>query len=210
MSIQPTPCVAWELKPPAHGDINCTPKPDGYECIATCGAGYRFTDGQQALTYTCQNTEPRTSWLPSRVVPDCVSENTRESTYDVVAKLIYKAQSAEIPTTCIDKYVANVEQQYPSLGQVLTESCSVGGVNVDVNFKPTMVGEINGNTFELIYTMMVDPSISQPRIYELCGQTHSLIYDLTIPSTNEVINSLIKVNVGEECPTLTASDIAAL
>ena len=80
VAIQPTPCVAWELKPPANGDMNCVPRSDGYECTATCGAGFRFTDGQQQLTYSCQNTEPRSDWTPSRVVPDCVTENTREST----------------------------------------------------------------------------------------------------------------------------------
>ena len=203
VAIQPTPCVAWELKPPANGDINCVGRPDGYECTATCGPGFRFTDGQQQLTYSCQNTEPKSDWTPSRVVPDCVTENTRESTYDVVATMTYKTQSAEVPSECYDQYIANVEQNYEALSQVLTRRCSAGGVNIQVNFKKTMIGDVRGNNLDLIYTMMVDPSISQPRIYELCGQTHSLIFDLTI-GTNEVIEALTKVDVGEQCPTLTA------
>ena len=208
VSIQPTPCVAWELKPPAHGDINCGPRADGvagYECLATCGSGYRFTDGQESLTFVCKNSEPKSDWAPSRVVPDCVSENTVESTYDVVATMSYNAQSAEIPTNCIDQYIEVVERSYDDLAQVLTDRCSAGGVKIDVNFKETSVGEVRGNTLQLIYTMMVDPSISQPRIYELCGQTHSILFDLQISSTNNVIDSLIKLNAGDECPTLTAT-----
>ena len=58
--------------------------------------------------------------------------------------------------------------------QGLSESCSAGGVKIDVDFKKTMVGDIRGNTLELIYTMMVDPSISQPRIYDICGQVTNI------------------------------------
>ena len=135
-----------------------------------------------------------------------MSENTVGSTYDVVNTMTYKAQSAEIPPECIDQYMGVVEQSYDSLSSVLTDRCSAGGVKIVVTFKKTMVGEVRGNSLQLIYTMMVDPSISQPRIYDLCGQTHSLIFDLTIPSTNKVIESLIKVNAGEQCPTLTAAN----
>lgn len=204
VTIQPQTCVAWELKPPAHGEINCTPRPDGYDCVATCNNGYRFTDGQQSLTYSCQTEPVKTSWSPSRVVPDCVSENTRESTYDVVATLKYQAQSAEIPTTCIDRYIEYVEQSYESLGQILTSRCSASGVPIDVKFKKTLVGDVRANNIDLIYTMMVDPTISQPRIYELCGQTHSLIFDLTLSTGSDIISNIVKVNGGDECPTLTA------
>ena len=206
VSIQPTPCVAWELKPPAHGDIQCDDTPGGYTCIATCNEGYRFTDGQQQLTYSCSSTEPRTSWNPSRVVPDCVTENTVESTYDVVSTISYKSQSAEIPTECIDQYIEVVEKNYEQMSQDLSDRCSAGGVSINVNFKKTTAGEARGNSLDLIYTMMVDPSISQPRIYDICGQVHALIFDLSIASTNEVIDSLLKVDAGDQCPSLTAHD----
>ena len=83
--------------------------------------------------------------------------------------------------------------------------CSAGGVDIQVNFKNTMVGDSRGNSLDLVYTMMVDPSISQPRIYDLCGQTHALIFDLSIASTNEVIDTLLRLEA-ENCPTLTAQD----
>ena len=53
---------------------------------------------------------------------------------------------------------------------------------------------------------MVSPSFSQPRIYDLCGQTHSLIFDLSIPSTNKVIENLLEISASEQCPSLSASD----
>jgi len=207
VSIQPTRCVAWELKPPAHGDINCQPANGGFECVATCGQGYRFTDGSEQLYYSCQSGPNATPWSPSRVVPDCVTVDTRESTYDVVATMTYKAQSAEIPSSCIDSYKETVANSFPDLSEVLTGRCSAGGVSIDVNFKPTMVGEVIGNSIELLYTMMVAPSVTQPRIFDLCGQTHDLIFDLSISQTNEVINQLIKVVSADiQCPTLTAVD----
>ena len=207
VSIQPTPCVAWELKPPAHGDLDCSARPDGYTCIATCSQGYRFTDGQEQLTYSCSNTNPATSsWSPSRVVPDCVSENTVESTYDVVATINYRAQSAEIPAGCVSEYTGEVEKYYEQMSQDLTDRCSAGGVDINVKFKKTIVGSTRGNSLDLVYTMMVDPSISQPRIYDLCGQTHALIFDLSIASTNEVISPLLKLEAGDNCPSLTAQD----
>ena len=141
------------------------------------------------------------------MVPDCVTVDTRESTYDVVATMTYKSQSAEIPTSCVESYKETVANSFPDLSQVLTGRCSAGGVSIDVNFKPTMVGEVIGNSIELLYTMMVAPSVTQPRIFDLCGQTHDLIFDLSISQTNEVINQLIKVVSADiQCPTLTAVD----
>ena len=61
-----------------------------------------------------------------------------------------------------------------------------------MNFKPTVVGEVHGNSIQFLYTMMVDPSIFQPRIFDICGQTHDLIFDLSIAQTNKVIQPIIK------------------
>lgn len=72
MSVQATPCVDWELKPPVNGAINCLPGDKGLQCIATCNPGYRFTDGEPVKTFSCDNRKP---WSPTGVVPDCVSES---------------------------------------------------------------------------------------------------------------------------------------
>lgn len=72
VSVQATPCVDWELKPPANGGIKCVPGDKGLQCIATCKAGYRFTDGSPVKTFGCDVNK---RWVPSSMVPDCVSES---------------------------------------------------------------------------------------------------------------------------------------
>lgn len=73
VAVQPSTCVAWSLESPSNGLVNCLPSEDrnGYRCLATCSAGFRFTDGEQAKTFTCIRGE---QWLPTRIVPDCVPE----------------------------------------------------------------------------------------------------------------------------------------
>lgn len=71
--IQATPCVDWELKPPANGGLKCLPSDKGLQCIATCKTGYRFTDGSSTKTFGCEINKKL--WTPSSVVPDCVSES---------------------------------------------------------------------------------------------------------------------------------------
>lgn len=70
--MQATPCVDWELQPPANGALNCLPNERGLQCIATCKPGYRFTDGEPVKTFGC---ETKKLWTPTSVVPDCVSES---------------------------------------------------------------------------------------------------------------------------------------
>lgn len=72
VSVQATPCVDWELKPPNNGALNCLPGDKGLQCIATCNPGYRFTDGEPVKTFAC---DAKTPWTPTSVVPDCVSES---------------------------------------------------------------------------------------------------------------------------------------
>ncbi len=50
-------------------------------------------------------------WSPSGVVPDCVSEDTTLSTYDVAVTITYRGGNGEvIPDHCPDVYVLQVEQ----------------------------------------------------------------------------------------------------
>lgn len=44
VSVQATPCVDWELKPPTNGALNCLPGERGLQCIATCKPGFRCVD----------------------------------------------------------------------------------------------------------------------------------------------------------------------
>lgn len=72
VSVQATPCVDWELKPPANGELKCVPGDKGLQCSATCKNGFRFTDGATVKKFTCDVVK---HWSPSSVVPDCVSES---------------------------------------------------------------------------------------------------------------------------------------
>lgn len=122
VSIKPQPCVDWELEAPTFGEIACLPRGDGYECIATCENGFRFTDGVSQKTFTCSQNS---TWAPTSVVPDCVSEDTTLSTYDVEAKINYRAEGAVAPG-CEREYVGYVEQFHEGLSQSMTERCSAG------------------------------------------------------------------------------------
>ena len=55
--------------------------------------------------------------------------------------------------------------------------------------------------------MMISPALPQPRFYDLCGQTHDLIFDLSIQTTNEIIADILTIpspSGTEECPPLRA------
>ena len=42
VAVQATPCVAWDLKAPANGAVNCLPSDvGGLRCLATCKEGFR-------------------------------------------------------------------------------------------------------------------------------------------------------------------------
>ena len=61
--------------------------------------------------------------------------------------------------------------------------------------------------------MMLSPALPQPRFYDLCGQTHDLVFDLSIQTTNELINDILEIpspSGTEECPPLRAlsSDVS--
>ena len=114
VAIKPTPCVDWELKAPANGAIKCASdvSSGGLVCKATCQTGYRFTDGAQEKMFTCADNSP---WSPSKVIPDCVSEDTTLSTYDVAATISYRGNGA-VPQYCEPVYVQQVGAYLEQIG----------------------------------------------------------------------------------------------
>ena len=205
VAVKPTPCVPWELRPPAFGTVNCLPGTSGLECIATCESGYRFTDGDQQKTFRCGGPE-NAPWAPSKVVPDCVSEDTTLSTYDVVTTINYKANGV-IGAECEGEYLNYVQQYYETIGQLFSERCSAGSgsINIQVVFKPvTRVLKTGETSLDMIYTIMVSPSLPQPRVYDLCGQTHDLIFDQSIAPAKDLIKQLLELPGTDVCPSLNA------
>ena len=63
----------------------------------------------------------------------------------------------------------------------------LGGVDIQVTFKPAVAQKTGENIMDITYTMMLSPALPQPRFYDLCGQTHDLVFDLSIQTTNELI-----------------------
>ncbi|KAK9881868.1 hypothetical protein WA026_018067 [Henosepilachna vigintioctopunctata] len=201
VSVQATPCVDWELNPPSYGAINCVQDDRGLECVAACNPGYRFTDGEAVKTYSCSS---RKAWTPSSIVPDCVSEDTQQADYHVTATIAYRANGA-VATACLNQYTDVLAQYYGNLNSVLSQRCSAVNVNMNVSFiraKPSMVDE---NLVNIDYVLNVVPVVRQPQLYDLCGSTLNLMFDLSVPYASAVIEPLLNVAaIGNQCPPLKA------
>ena len=76
-------------------------------------------------------------------------------------------------------------------------------MDIAVDFKATQAKKTSDNLIEMTFTMMISPNLPQPRVYDLCGQTHDLIFDLAVTDTNEIIRDLISVpGDGGTCPAV--------
>ncbi|UYV83192.1 clec-78 [Cordylochernes scorpioides] len=204
VSVQAARCASWSLARPANGAVNCLPSNPGYRCVATCNTGYKFTDGEPAKTYECGG--PRQPWVPTAIIPDCVLEDSNFAAYDVLAQVEYRAGGA-LPSHCPGQYVSYVNTFYSSLNRVLSERCSAINVKMDILFHNTTVRLVAENEVVVTYTLRIDPMVRQPLLYDLCGSTLGLIFDLTVPSTSAIIEPILNIssqNVGSQCPGLQA------
>ncbi|KAF4522838.1 hypothetical protein B566_EDAN008100 [Ephemera danica] len=201
VAVQATPCVDWELKAPANGALNCLPGDKGLQCIATCNQGFRFTDGNPVKTFSC---EEKSKWTPTAVVPDCVSEDTQQADYHVIAAVNYRANGAVAPL-CLAQYADLMAQYYTGLNSVLTQRCSAVNVNMNVSFVDTRPQLLEENVVQMDFVLGVVPAVRQPQLYDLCGSTLNLIFDLSVPYASAVIEPLLNVSaIGNQCPPLRA------
>ncbi|XP_013781236.1 uncharacterized protein LOC106465521 [Limulus polyphemus] len=206
VSVQASACVSWSLLPPSNGVVNCLPNEanNGFGCVATCNEGFRFTDGDQAKTYECANKQ---HWSPSSIIPDCVPEDIDQAFYDVVAEVNYRPGGA-ISQRCLSQYVSYVSTYYTSLNQALSQRCSAINVQMNISFQNTTIQTKTENQLAITYTLRIDPMVHQSLLYNLCGSTLGLIFDLSVPSTSTVIESILTINaqsVGGQCPGLQAT-----
>lgn len=201
VQVRPTQCVEWDLQAPRNGVLNCLPGDRGVECIASCKPGYRFTDGEAVKTISC---EKHRLWRPSSVVPDCVSENTQQADYQVTATITYRANGAVSPT-CLPRYQENLQQYYSELSQILSAKCSAVNVNINVSFIRSESTLLDENIVRLDFILVLIPAIRQPQLYDLCGHTLNLIFDVGVPDANVVIAPLLNVSsIGNQCSPLKA------
>ncbi|CAG9863735.1 unnamed protein product [Phyllotreta striolata] len=201
VSVQATPCVDWELKPPVNGALNCLPGDKGLQCIGTCNPGYRFTDGDPVKTFACDTNGP---WKPSSVIPDCVSENTQQADYHFTASINYRANGA-VATSCLNQYTELLAQYYNNLNMVLSERCSAVNVKMNVTFINALATLVEENVVKVDYILDIMPVVRQPQLYDLCGSTLNLMFDLSVPYANAVVEPLLNVSsIGNQCPPLKA------
>ncbi|GAB0094394.1 sushi, von Willebrand factor type A, EGF and pentraxin domain-containing protein 1 [Sergentomyia squamirostris] len=199
VSVQATPCVDWELQPPVNGAINCLPGDKGIECIATCRPGFRFTDGEPVKTFACEHSR---LWRPTSVVPDCVSENTQQADYHVTATMTYRANGVVSPS-CLPQYQDLMAQYYGNLNQVLSQRCSAINVNMNVSFVRSVPMLLEDNVLKIDFILVIVPAVRQPQLYDLCGSTLNLIFDLGVPYASAIIEPLLNVSsIGNQCPPL--------
>ncbi|XP_022825719.1 sushi, von Willebrand factor type A, EGF and pentraxin domain-containing protein 1 isoform X1 [Spodoptera litura] len=201
VSVQATPCVDWELMPPAHGAMNCLPGDRGIQCIATCSPGFRFTDGEPVKTFVCEN---KRQWVPTSVVPDCVSENTQQAAYHVVSTVQYRALGA-VSNACLPKYKDLVAQYDNVLNDRLTQRCSAVNVNINVTFVNVIPTLLDENVVKMDFVLAIIPAVRQTQLYDLCGSTLNLIFDLSVPYASALIEPVLNVSsIGNQCPPLRA------
>lgn len=202
VSVQAEKCVDWELQPPVNGALNCLKgDDDGVECIATCKPGYRFTDGEPVKTISCKKSR---SWKPTSVVPDCVSENTQQADYQVTVTMNYRANGA-VAQACLGQYQDLLQQYYGNLNQLLSQRCSAVNVNMNVSFIKSIPTLLEENVVKMEFILVIIPAVRQPQLYDLCGSTLNLIFDLSVPYASAVIEPLLNVSsIGNQCPPLRA------
>ncbi|XP_055635764.1 uncharacterized protein LOC129775276 isoform X1 [Toxorhynchites rutilus septentrionalis] len=201
VSVQATQCVDWDLQPPSNGNINCKTTDRGVECLATCKPGYRFTDADIVKKFSC---ETKRLWSPSSVVPDCVSENTQQADYRVTATTIYRANGA-VSQSCLPQYLDLLSKHYPNLDNILSQRCSAVNVNMNVSFIKAVPILLEENMIQIDFILSIIPAVKQPQLYDLCGSTLNLIFDLSVPYASAVIEPISNVSaVGNQCPPLRA------
>lgn len=132
-------------------------------------------------------------------VPD-----TEQADYHFVPSITYRANGA-VASSCLSQYTDLVAEYYSSLNTILTQRCSAVNVNMNVSFIEAKPSLVDDNVVQIDYVLAVIPAIRQPKLYDLCGWTLSLIFDLSVPHASAVIERLLNVSaVGNQCPPLKA------
>ena len=205
VAVQPSACVNWELKKPVNGQISCVNNPTrGMVCTATCDSGFRFTDNSPPTkTFVCTPAEGQ--WRPSPTVPDCVSENTQEANFEMVADIIYRSNGAVTPE-CLPEYKEHIKQFRSELSSHHSAKCNAAtSTSIDVKLVDARVRLESENMVAISYVYRMTHTTPQERLYDLCGSVLEFIYDLSLSNGNSQIESIVQVPaVGRECPPLTA------
>lgn len=76
---------------------------------------------------------------------------------------------------------------------------------MNVTFLKSVATLVEDNVIKIDFILTIIPVVRQPQLYELCGSTLGLIFDLSVPYASEVIQPLLNVSaIGNQCPPLKA------
>lgn len=130
--------------------------------------------------------------------------DTQQADYHLVASLNYRANGA-VATSCLNQYTELISQYYITLNNVLSERCSAVNVKMNVSFIKANPSLIEENVVKVDYILDIVPIVRQPQLYDLCGSTLSLMFDLSVPYASAIIEPLLNVSaIGNQCPPLRA------
>lgn len=116
----------------------------------------------------------------------------------------YRANGA-VARACLNQYTDLVSQHYTNLNHILSQRCSAVNVNMNVSFIKSMPSLIEENVIKIDYIVAIVPAVRQPQLYDLCGSTLNLIFDLSVPYASAVIDPLLNIAaIGNQCPPLKA------
>lgn len=130
--------------------------------------------------------------------------DTQQADYHVIATVNYRANGA-VATACLNQYTDLIAQYYENLNKILSQRCSAVNVNMNVSFMKAVPSLLDENLVKIEYILDVLPVVRQPQLYDLCGSTLSLMFDLSVPYASAVIEPLLNVSsIGNLCPPLRA------
>lgn len=76
---------------------------------------------------------------------------------------------------------------------------------MNVSFIKAMPSLVDDNLVKVDFILEVLPAVRQHQLYDLCGSTLSLMFDLSVPYASAVIEPLLNVSsIGNLCPPLRA------
>lgn len=136
------------------------------------------------------------------VIDYIIFSDTQQADYHFTASLNYRANGA-VATSCLNQYIELISQYYDGLNNVLSERCSAVNVKMNVSFIKADASLVEENVVKIDYILEIVPLVRQPQLYDLCGSTLNLMFDLSVPYASAVIERLLNVSaIGNQCPPL--------
>lgn len=118
-------------------------------------------------------------------------------------QVLYRAADSVVPATCLSPYASQVRTAFNELDRALSARCSAISVDMNVTFSDSDAHLVEDDLVEVSYIIQIAPAVRQPQLYDLCGSTLGLVFDLSI-STSAVLAPLLEVGPLDKCPIIKA------